>query len=399
MVKLIELSPGKREFLLRKLWGQIKKGEIPETPELHRIRILPRRVWETDEIDDIGTVDVLVEMLTEFLKIAEGAQTLRPVQAKSLQEAHDFGGLFGPIPVGDGKTLISFLAPVVLEADRPLLVVPARLKRKTTHEFSELEEHWQKSENLKIVSYEKLSREGGTPFLEESRPDLLILDEVHRLKNRRAAVTRRFREWMKEHPETKVIAMSGTITKRSLLDFAHILRWCLPPGLQPLPINSRELEAWAGAVDVIRRFDNHKKMDGVSKRTRPGALRLLLNDEEKKQKITGVRAGVRRRIQETPGVVASVAQEVAASLNIVLTLVDGYSERIHELADGLNKKVKPNGDTITDEDLSTRWRIVRTLRNIWAERSSNALEQRLCEFKKRRLARLRGPAPCRRGAL
>jgi hypothetical protein len=359
MPQPLQLSPGKRDFLLRKLARLIKEGEVPETPELHRILEIPRRVWQTDEIEDIGSINALVAMLTAFTKKPEGTQVLRPIQAKSLQEAHDIGGLFGPIPVGDGKTLITFLAPVVTEAQRPLLVVPARLRRKTFWEFEELEKHWKTHPALKIVSYEKLSRESGTEFLQECDPDLLMLDEAHRVKNFRAAVTRRIRLWIKEHPDMSVIAMSGTITKRSVLDFAHILRWCLPKGFQPLPLTSSELEAWASAVDVIKPQVN--KSMPVRKRTSAGALQMFMNEKEKTQKLAGVRSAVRRRIQETPGVISSTGQDVDASLNIVLTLIQGYNDKTQDHAAGLQEGVKPNGDLITDDDLSAAWRIVRTL--------------------------------------
>ena len=339
--------------MLRQL-GQAFKENVPDTPELRRIMRLPRRIWETEIIEGVGGVGELAQMLTNFICAPGGTQTLRPVQAKALQDAHDTGGLFGPIPVGDGKTLISFLAPVLMQAKRPLLVIPARLRGKTEKEFSELAQHWKRHPDLAMVNYEKLSREGGMLFLEDRNPDLLVLDEAHRVKNREAAVTRKINEWVRGHPTTCVLAMSGTITKRSLLDFAHIICWCLPLELRPLPAGPKELEAWAAAVDVIKFHENRTPGN-------PGALKLFLNEDEKKRDRDGVRSGVRRRIQETPGVVSSKGQDVEASLNIILSLVGGYNQRIKDLAWGLLEGVKPNGDIITDKDLATKWRVTRTL--------------------------------------
>jgi hypothetical protein len=342
-----------RARLQRKL-GRLFKRAVPDTPELGRIAALPRRIWEQDEIEGIGGIDELVQAMTGYLKQRNGQQTLWPVQAKALQESHDQGGLFGPIPVGLGKTLITFLAPVVMEARWPLLVVPARLRDKTSREFIELRGHWLFHPDIRVVSYEKISREGGTLYLRERHPDLLVFDEVHRLKNREAAVTRRFEQWFETYPHTKCIALSGTITKRSLLDFAHVLRWCLPPPWQPLPQFQKELEAWAAAVDVIRPHEQ-RVQGGV------GALVRFCNDQERTQGRDGVRSALRRRIQETPGVVACQAKGVEASLNIELRLIEGYNDRILGLARGLLEGLKPNGDPITDNDLGTAWRNFRTL--------------------------------------
>lgn len=342
-----------RARLQRKL-GFLFKRAVPDTPELQRIAALPRRIWEQDQVEGIGDIEALVQAMTGYLKREGGQQTLWPVQAKALQEAHDVGGLFGPIPVGLGKTLVTYLAPVVLEARWPLLVVPARLRDKTSREFLELREHWQAHPRIEVVSYEKISREGGTPYLLERHPDLIMWDECHRLKNRDAAVTRRFEQWFETYPQTQGIALSGTITKRSLLDFAHILRWCLPPPRQPLPLFQKELEAWAAAVDVIRPHEQ-RVQSGV------GALVRFCNEQERKQGRDGVRAAVRRRIQETPGVVACQAVGVEASLNIQLRQVEGYNDRILELATGLLEGEKPNGDPITDNDLGAAWRNFRTL--------------------------------------
>lgn len=343
-------------YRLKAQVGRAFKKGVPETPELHRVLDLPRRIWEERE-----DLDEFAAALTLYLKKPRGTQTLRPLQAVALQELHDFSGLLGPIEVGEGKTLITFLAPVVMEAKRPVLVVPAKLRdHKTIGEFAVLAEHWKGHPRLEVVSYEKLSREGGTKYLQQLQPDLLIFDEVHRLKNSGAAVTRKVKHWMQAFPDTRIVAMSGTITKRSLLDFAHIVRWALPLGC-PLPQSEKELEAWAAAVDVIKQYEQRVQ-------TAPGALIAFCNAMEKQQGLAGIRSAIRRRIQETPGVVASRGRSVAASLNISLHLVDEYNDRIKKLSAKLYDGILPNGDVYIVEGkensptaLQARWRIMRTL--------------------------------------
>jgi hypothetical protein len=100
----------------------------------------------------------------------------------------------------------------------------------------------------------------------------------------------------------------------------------------------------------------------------PGALVALCSSQEKMTGREGVRSAVRRRIQETPGVVASQGQSVEASLNIALHLLQGYSQKILDLAKQLHDGILPNGDVYIVEGqegsttaLQARWRIMRTL--------------------------------------
>ena len=338
---------------MRKALKKLGKREVPSTDELLRILKLPRRTWEDDP-----QLAEFTEMATRYLRTPNGTQELRPIQAKALQDLHDMGGLYGPIPVGVGKTLVSFLAPTVLDAERPLLFVPARLRDKTVREFAGLAQHWKQHPGLQIVSYEKISRENGTKFLQDYNPDLFIFDESHRLKNPSAAVTRKVRWWMEAHPMTKVLAMTGTSTKRSLLDFSHVLHWALP-NCFPLPRSREELEIWAAAVDEIKTFENRSPAS-------PGGLLTLCNPMEKTKGRAGIRGGVRRRIQETPGVVYTDTQYVDASLNIELELETGYGKRIRALAARLHDGFLPNGDVYLVEGkemqaLQAKWRIMRTL--------------------------------------
>lgn len=233
---------------------------------------------------------------------------LRPVQAAALVEIGTVGGLFGPLRVGAGKTLISLLAPVVSEAVRPLLLVPAALVDKTRRDEAELSQHFDLVE-IEIVSYEWLGRAQAADALEKLAPDLIIADEVHRLKNPRAAVTRRVRRYMADHPETKFVAMSGTVTKRSLKDYAHLLKWTHDD--PPIPQNYRDLELWADALDERK---------GQTRRADPDALVELCDEFEAavwdRDPRSAARQAYRRRLTETPGVVATSETPIDASITV-----------------------------------------------------------------------------------
>lgn len=286
------------------------KHAVAVSSELSRIISLPRRVWSAE------AAEALADELTEALKAPGGTMRLRAVQAVALYEIGTVGGMLGNIPVGGGKTIVSLLAPVVLFAKRPLLIIPAKLKKKTQREMQLLKYHWMLPEFLRIESYELLGRVSAARLLEDYQPDVVIFDEAHRVRNPKAAVTRRVRRWFTQHPETKCVPMSGTLIKRSLHDFAHLSLWGLGRQGSPVPAGYNELSLWADALDERK---------GQTVRSAPGALMALCTPEERaqwsnaglEQQRALARQGFRRRFVETPGVLAVGEVDVPASLSVI----------------------------------------------------------------------------------
>ena len=223
--------------------------------------------------------------------------SLRPVQREALYALGTAGGLFGPLSVGTGKTLLSLLAPVVVQSQRPLLLIPASLVEKTERDRRELSKHWLIPNNLRIMSYEMLSQVKSENTLTYYRPDLLILDEAHRAKNKRAGVTRRIARYMHANPETKCVAISGTIISKSIKDFAHIIRWCLK-GNAPVPETEDELLLWSDALDSDVQF--LARVDSS----------ILAPTIEEARKVFA------ERVLSTPGVVVSRDGGIPNALNI-----------------------------------------------------------------------------------
>lgn len=270
---------------------------------MRRILALPRR----EPIAPAG----LAHVLTEFLKTPTGTMSLFPLQALALHDIGICGGAFLPLDVGEGKTLISLLAPSILNAERPLLLLKAHLITKTSRERAELAKHWRIPNNIRMMSYQMLGLVQSATELDLYKPDLIICDEVQSLKNRKAAVTRRVARYMHHHPETKFVAMTGTIMRRSIRDFAHVLRWSLKDRA-PVPATDAETEDWANALD--------EQLDNEFARFAPGALLRLADPEDISAlgELPAARRGFGRRLRETEGVVCSAetGTKVSAKLKI-----------------------------------------------------------------------------------
>jgi len=311
-----------REDLINYYKARTDNGsEVAYTSEFQRILSLPMRDWEKHMQD----TSLHLKMTTAFRQ-PRGTQVLRPIQAAAIAELHDLKGLLAPIGVGVGKTHITFLAPLVLNVSRPILLVPASLKEKTYREFAALRMHWVGHPSLRVESYEMISTVGGQDILNNYMPDMIICDECHRLKNKHAAVTRRVLRYMKDNPDTIFAGMSGSIMKRSIMDFWHLAYLALRHRM-PLPRDESEAEDWGSVLD------EHKDVVlGHISRKKPGALVLLCEDLDENDTIDPVasvfsfavedtkkervRLGFQKRFRSTPGIVCSGAEELDCSLTI-----------------------------------------------------------------------------------
>lgn len=328
-------------------------NRVERTPEYIRIEQMPRRDWSAGAVD-------LAARITEAFRTPTGTMTLRSIQAAALYDLYTFGGVFAPINVGGGKTLTSFLAPAIVGASRPLLLIPASLREKTEREFEALRAHWQGPVYVRIVTYEGLGRVQSAEILETYLPDIIIADEAHRLKNLRAAVTRRVVRYMKKHGgRTRFVALSGTMTNRSIMDYAHLQEWCLPR-TPFLPSETRapgELEAWAAALNEDR---------NAVTRPSPGALFGLCDSAERAlisaDPLGAARSAYRRRMVETPGVIATQGgrDAVDASLEVSTLRVLHETEEVDRAFESMRSRWEtPDGHPIADA--LSLWRHAREL--------------------------------------
>lgn len=344
------------DYNRRTLTGQIIHKMGPRlSGEFRRIEGLARRQWE-NAID----LPELTRLLTEWLRPPSGGQScgrcgpkpdncptsLWPTQAAALREAHDVRGLFGGIAVGEGKAMISLLAPTVMEAQRPLLLMPASVRQQTLEEvIPKLRRHgWRLHPRLEIRSYTELSMAKNKDLLDTLQPDLIIADEAHELRGRSSARTKRVARYMRDRPYTMVVILSGSPTDRSLRDYWHLLAWALKPDLMPLPSQWPELCEWADALDVDVPEDQ---------RLPPGALSRLCHAGE------SAVGAYRRRLTESRGVLCTSEAALGIPLRIRAAKPEVPQHVGKMVAAAREFWEDPNGDPVVDaKDL---WRVMRQL--------------------------------------
>lgn len=298
-------------------------GRVEDTRELQRVLALPTS----------GPCPVSQQELTE--ELGGDGMTLRVGQTLVLVDLYEWNGVLARLPVGEGKTLPGYLAPQLMGASRPLQLVPGELRFKTERDYEKLKQFWpdqpmitlqrckQLARNKRgsdqaldhwpagamlLVSYEEVSID--PTLLLRAEPDLVVGDECHRLKNLSSGCTRHVRDWRRAHPDVPLLLMSGTITQRSLKDFAHMLEWTHGRLRMPLPALQHELTNWARAVD-----------EKVEVRADPGCLKYFLPPKfrkpgARKPDLSDFRRAISNRIFSTPGCIRTKSKECNASLII-----------------------------------------------------------------------------------
>lgn len=198
--------------------------------------------------------------------------------------------------------------------------------------------------------------------------DNTLVSNCHRLRNMGAAVSKRVKRYLEEHENVVFVGMSGTIMKRSIGDFSHMLRWALrysktPDGMKvhrsPLPTTFEDGIVWGMALDQKRDEDG---------RTAPGALVQFCTPEEREQlsRVTYdeglgiVRRAVMRRVMETPGVVATTTPMIGASLRVENIRMLLESNALIEAINGLRERWdRPDGEPLLDA--IEVWRHMRSI--------------------------------------
>jgi hypothetical protein len=323
-------------------------GAVARSEDWERIRELPRREYDRAQAE--RDVRDFTPLLTTAKGKAAGV-SLRPAQAYVLREFYENRGAFAALTVGGGKTLLSFLAAYVLDAKRPVLVIPEALREKTYKEFSELSEHWiTPSPPPTFAFYKQLTRVENLDLLDRMQADLYILDEAHKLSNQDGSATKRLARDI-DARDVPCLAMTGTSGRLSITDFSHFLAWTLKEQA-PVPLDHDELELWANALD-----EREPKM---YRRLEPGALLELLpaNDclriqrdleaDGRLSRLGLARAVFRARMAWTPGCIVNDDEDCEQPLTIAQHAAPEDPIINAHFVDFRVEKVTPDGWDITD---------------------------------------------------
>lgn len=260
---------------------------VRESPDFLRIKHLPRRSPTTLG----GALDNLL--------MPGASLVLKPAQALALTELAAMKGLFCPINVGGGKTLICWAAGTVTNK-RVLYLTKASLVKEALREKDKyIALGLRVREDTEIKSYTFVSRPENARWLEQFAPELIVGDEAHALRSLSAARTKRFCRYLDAHPGVYFVALSGTITKRSVMDYGHLAHYALRQrDASFLPNEAWITKVWAEALDL-----------GGPNRP-AGVLKEFCGPDE------SVRKGYRRRMVQTPGVISTTETEVGSALEI-----------------------------------------------------------------------------------
>ena len=143
-----------------------------------------------------------------------------------------------------------------------------------------------------MESYETLSRNENR--LEELAPDCISLDESHKAKNKSAGLTRRLNRFISTNPTVDIFACTGTSIRKSYVNPGHVAQWCLGRN-NPYPNDARAIASYAREVDPPRESDATIEVGALAKWV--GKIGRVTVGE--------CRDALRRRVVETPGVVAT----------------------------------------------------------------------------------------------
>ena len=247
---------------------------------------------------------------------------LRPVQGWALEEASDARGLLASIGVGDGKTGIDLLLPMAIPGVRTAaLLLPSALKPqflmrdmpqwsahfRTPNLAGGVGQFFDGRPTLHVITYNELSAVKNSDLLSRiPNLDLIIADEAHSLRDPGAARTIRFLRAFSRLPNTRFAALSGTITTRSLKDYAHLSALALRER-SPLPIHPPTVDEWAASIDATSSSQPFLK--------HPGALLEALGKGiDERDDTERARRGFQRRFASTHGVIATQDNPLRCSL-------------------------------------------------------------------------------------
>ena len=324
------------------------------------------------------------------LNVTDPSHSLRPIQSQATVTIAEEGQLFAPIRVGGGKTLIGLLGGAVLfdmhRKDKIVFFLPSNayyqlaevdildysgwcnLRDMPIHlmggnvppeEAALIAQSGYKG--LYVVPYARLSSPSdvcpGHKILEWIQPSALIFDEAHSIKDRTSARTIRVMDYI-EQANPNVIAMSGTMATKSVLEVHHIASACLGEK-SPYPSIYSRCADWASVMDANAQPSN--AMIGSLADLHGWGVSNFPEDYSKDRHLSqaSLRKAAKLRMLSAPGVVGS-GTDSESDVKLILLNTPADTNRpgwgaLQKLIDGVKDNLTPNGDAIEDVLAKNRW--------------------------------------------
>lgn len=331
---------------------------------------------ETARVSVVPPADRTAIDLTPELRTAKACREgcewcgrdLKPIQSEALAAIRDADGGLCPIGVGHGKTAIACLVGAVLEAKFVLVLTRKVLIPALEETFKMLRRHFRVVPILPMA-YSQLSRPQSSSTLDRiaatyhPREIVIVADEAHALANADTATVRRFRRFFETCP-ARFVALSGTITQKSIADYAHLAEQALGR-YSPVPRPSKgeaEVKAWCAVMDRDgkpgpKEWSTLGPFLGAWGEPVPGGGQYTLTGETR---LAWARKALQSRLRDCPGVVCTQEGSLGASLTITELEGPEPGAEIADMLDALLRDgVDPRGDAMpSDDDL---WRVGRHL--------------------------------------
>ncbi len=360
-----------------------QSGNPVDAEELKRICSLPaKRDFTQEEIAAFSQRLVQAEWFSRGFRLRAG-------QCAAVYDFKQTGGGFFPLKVGAGKAGTALLCADLFfkrtqGRGKALLLLPSQLylemvryhipwaRRRTVFAmpyFGLVGKPQDKRQaiahsdyrGLYIMGYSQLSGRDADELLHAIDPELVICDEAWYLHNKSSARTKRLFRWVEKRASSpkgrpRGVCLTGTITQKSILEYWHLLTWCLDMSA-PVPLLQGLVRDWSLVLDT----------DAFMRAELPAKHRAMIAPivswaraqfpaEAKAGRLTTDVAGFRRayrlRLTSAPGVVSSGEEDLGTTLEIQNRPVVDYEKspgwpKIKQLIHQVRKDWKtPSGDLI-----------------------------------------------------
>ncbi len=350
---------------------------VEDSHDFRRIKALPLM----SDKDKQALGESLVDEYSELLRRPGSSARLKWPQALALHYIYEHNGAYLGLPPGVGKTLITFLAPVVLDSHTPCLIAPASLHRdKTPRDFHRYARDWTPHyKGPTLLNLEAMSLDQNLYLLDKLKPDLVMVDECDLMRNPEAASYVRVDRYRTAAPDAAFVFLTGSGMRFGIDDYDLHICWCLPNGGAPVPYDESERGMWREAL----RTRPKGRPDNATRRPRAGvlldlcALPHLPKEDQPRNELEAAQIIVARKINGAPGVLIIDDDDCDQPITINLVkapddaLIDKWFKDFYGTDDTNDLDLKyedgedfalawclPNGEPVTDG--LAAWRALRS---------------------------------------